>query len=590
MSEHVEGRIGRRTHNAGALRAGNAGETVLLQGWVHAIRDAGGVMFILLRDRHGLTQVTLDETAPEAAWEVARRVRLEWVVEVEGVVARRAEAAVNPDMPTGEIEVRPTRLAVLSASRPLPFTPGTQAPVSEQVRLQHRYIDLRRPELQRNLLIRHRAAQAARRYLDRLGFLEIETPVLTRSTPEGARDYLVPSRVHPGEWFALPQSPQIFKQILMVAGCDRYFQIVKCFRDEDLRADRQPEFTQIDIEMSFADRDAVMAVAEGLARHVWREVLGVELEPFAVLSYAEAMRRFGVDKPDLRFGLELAELDWGATGFRVVRGALDAGGIAKAMVVPGAAGDTSRKTLDAWTEFARRYGLGGLLWGKVKEGDAWSGPLGKVEAELRAGIPGVSPGDLVLVAAGPAAAVNAGLGNLRNHVARERGLVPEGVFRFAWVVDFPAFEWDEEAGRWVALHHPFTAPKPEHVALLGTGREAEVLSDAYDLVCNGYEVAGGSVRIHDGEVQRKVFAALGMDAEEARARFGFLLDALASGAPPHGGIAAGFDRWVMLLAGTDNIRDVIAFPKTTTAQDLMAGAPAPVDPEQLAELHVRNTV
>ncbi len=428
--------------------------------------------------------------------------------------------------------------------------------------------------------------QTARDYMHKQGFFETETPMLTRSTPEGARDFLVPCRLHPGTFYALPQSPQLFKQLLMVASHDRYFQIVKCFRDEDLRADRQPEFTQIDMELSFATTDLVMDIANDLVRTVWKKVLDHDIGEIPVLSYAEAMERFGVDNPDTRFAMEHTRLDWSATAFRVVAGALAQGGIVKAMVVKGGAKDTSRKVLDRWTDFVKRYRLSGLLWGK-RTADGWSGALGKIEPELLAQIPDVQPGDLVLAAAGPEAHVNAGLGRLRSQVARERGIIPQDRFSFCWITAFPAFDWDEDAQRWVSVHHPFTKPLDEHIPLLGTGREGEILSDAYDLVCNGYEIGGGSIRIHDSAVQERVFAALGLTMEEAHEKFGFLLDALQHGAPPHGGIAMGFDRWIMLLAGTDNIRDVIAFPKTTSAQDLMASAPNVVDPAQLVELGVK---
>ena len=585
--------ISRRTHTCGELRAAHAGQQVTLQGWVHFARDVGkDLIFLVLRDRYGTVQVTVNEAAAADVMDIARQARLEYVLEVQGTVQLRGPGLVNAEMETGEIEVFPTSVRILSRTKPLPFNIGVEAlKASEEVRLQHRYLDLRRPELQRNLLIRHKVTLAARRFLDGLGFVEIETPVLNRSTPEGARDYLVPSRVHPGQWYALPQSPQIFKQLLMVAGLDRYFQIVKCFRDEDLRADRQPEFSQIDLEMSFATRELVIEVAQGLAVTVWQEVLGHTLTAadFPIITYQESMDRFGVDNPDLRFGMEHVRLDWGGSAFGVIKGAIEAGGIAKGMVVKGAAGDTSRKVLDQWTDFVKRYRLSGLLWGKLS-GGAWSGPLGKVEAELLAAIPGVEDGDLVLVAVGPAAHVNAGLGRLRAHIARERGLIPAGTFAFCWVVDFPAFDYDEDNKRWVACHHPFTKPLDAHIPLLSQDRHAEVLSDAYDLVCNGYEILGGSIRIHDSAVQSQVFAALGLSPDEAREKFGFLLDALQYGAPPHGGWAAGLDRWTMLLCGTENIRDVIAFPKTTSGQDLMAAAPNYVDEKQLEELHVKNTV
>jgi aspartyl-tRNA synthetase len=581
----------RRTHTCGQLRAEHAGQSVTLHGWVHFARDKGRVIFLVLRDRYGTVQVTVNEEASDDVMDEARQTRLEYVIEVTGTVRLRGDGLANAAMDTGEIEVYPSSMRILSRTKPLPFSIGVEAKqASEEVRLKNRFLDLRRPELQKNFIIRHKVTLAARRYLDNLNFIEIETPVLTRSTPEGARDYLVPSRVHPGHWYALPQSPQIFKQLLMVSGFDRYFQIVKCFRDEDLRADRQPEFSQIDLEMSFATREQVIEIAQGMAKSVWSEVLGETLTDadFPIITYSESMARFGVDNPDLRFGMEHTQLDWSSSAFRVVKGAIEAGGIVKAMVVKGAAKDTSRKGLDAWTNFVRRYRLGGLLWGKVAE-EKWSGPLGKVEPELRAQIPGVEVGDIVLVAAGPAAHVNAGLGRLRAHVARERGLIRPGDFAFTWVVDFPAFDHDEDNDRWVACHHPFTKPLDEHIPLLAQNRHAEIFSDAYDLVCNGYEILGGSIRIHDADVQTQVFAALGMDEEEQNDKFGFLLNALKYGAPPHGGWAAGLDRWVMLLCGTDNIRDVIAFPKTTSGQDIMAGAPSTVADAQLTELSVQNT-
>ena len=418
--------------------------------------------------------------------------------------------------------------------------------------------------------------------------------MLTRATPEGARDYLVPSRVHPGQWYALPQSPQIFKQILMVSGFDRYFQIVKCFRDEDLRADRQPEFTQVDLEMSFATREQVMEMVEGCASEIWQEVLGRDLGEVPVLSYAESMARFGVDAPDLRFGMEhsdLTEALGGSESVVVTRGLAD-GGIAKGMNVKGAASTSSRKVLDGWTDFVRRYGMGGLLWGKVNP-DGLSGPLKKLLSEteqvsVREAL-GAEIGDVLLVGVGTASRVHAGLGKLRAHIGKALGLTAQADFAFCWVVDFPAFEYDEEEGRWYAMHHPFTAPKAEHMEAMAAGRLGEVFADAYDFVCNGYEISGGSIRIHQPEIQSKVFAALGLSPEEASAKFGFLLDALRY-APPHGGIAIGFDRMIMLLAGTENIRDVIAFPKTASAQDLMSGAPSEVDADQLVELSVRNVV
>jgi aspartyl-tRNA synthetase len=578
----------RRSHKAGELRREQIGERVTLQGWASAVRDRGGVSFVVLRDRSGQVQVVGDERSPTSARDVLRAVRLEYVVQVVGTV--QARFAPNPDLPTGEVEVVVEEVEILSGTRPLPFRLDAHGDASEEVRLKHRYLDLRRPELQQNLIVRHRVMLTVRKVLDRLGFLEIETPILTRATPEGARDYLVPSRVHPGEWYALPQSPQLFKQILMVAGMDRYMQICRCFRDEDLRVDRQPEFTQIDLEISFATQELVREIAEEMVRAVWQEVLGVEIPTIPLISYHEAMERYGVDAPDLRLGMELVELApvFAASSFAPVRAALDAGGRVKGFVVRGGA-DATRKQLDAWTGFVKSYGLGGLLWGKLGE-DGLSGPLGKagVEAQALAEAAGAAPGDLLLVGAGKPSAVYAGLGRLRVQVARERGLVPSEGFAFAWVVDFPLFE-RTETGSLASVHHPFTSALPEHVGLLGTGREHEMLANAYDLVCNGLELGGGSIRIHREEVQQQVFAALGIDAEEQSSRFGWLLDALAHGAPPHGGLAFGLDRMVMLLTGASSIRDVIAFPKTTSAQCLMSGAPSGVPAADLAELKVRST-
>jgi aspartyl-tRNA synthetase len=582
--------LGRRTHTCGALRDTHVGERVLLQGWAHAVRDRGGVTFLVLRDRHGTVQITCDERSPDAARAVAKDVRLEYVVQATGVVHARAGAA-NQGMATGAIEVVADSVEILSATRPLPFAIDDHAEASENTRLKYRFLDLRRPALQHNLVTRHQVALTVRNTLSELGFLEIETPILTKPTPEGARDFLVPSRLHAGQWYALPQSPQIFKQILMVAGMDRYFQICRCFRDEDFRADRQPEFTQIDIEISFATRALVMEVLTTLTRRIWRDVLSVDVGEIPEISYAESMRRFGVDAPDLRFGMELVDLTalLADTDFAPLRTALDDGGIVKGFCVEGGA-DTSRKTLDAWTPFVKQYGLGGLLWGKLGD-DGFTGPLAKAAADPSALIAafGAKPGDLLIVGAGPKHAANAGVGRLRVHVAKERGLVRAGDYRFVWVVDFPLFEQDPETGAWMSVHHPFTAPKDEHVGWLGTERMGDILSDAYDLVVNGTEMAGGSIRIHREEVQQQVFAALGIGPEAQRTKFGFLLDALAHGAPPHGGAAFGFDRMIMLLAGASSIRDVIAFPKTASATDLMSDAPTTVDPRDLALLHVRNT-
>jgi aspartyl-tRNA synthetase len=576
-----------RTHYCGELSAALVERTVTLCGWAHRRRDHGGVIFVDLRDREGLAQVVFDPDRPEA-FAIAERVRGEFVLRVTGRVRRRPQGTVNPDLASGEVEVLAHEVEILNPSAPPPFQIDDEN-LNETTRLTHRVLDLRREPMQKNMKLRYRTAMAVRSYLDAHGFIDIETPMLTRSTPEGARDYLVPSRVHPGEFYALPQSPQLFKQLLMVAGYDRYYQIVRCFRDEDLRADRQPEFTQIDIETSFLGEAAIQALMEGLVREVFRNVLGVELpDPFARLTHAEALARYGVDKPDLRVPLELTELTdlMKDTEFKVFRQAAQMpGGRVAALKV---SAELTRKEIDDLTPFVAAYGAKGLAYIKVNP-DGLQSPivkflakdlLDRIVSRTRA-----KPGDLIFFGADKAKIVNDALGALRLKLGHDKGLAEKG-WRPLWVVDFPMFEWDEEGKRWSAMHHPFTAPKDGHEDLLSAD-PARALSKGYDMVLNGWEIGGGSVRIHRAEVQAKVFRALGIAEDEARNKFGFLLDNLQYGAPPHGGIAFGLDRMVALMAGADSIRDVIAFPKTQRAQDLLVRAPSPVDDKQLRELGLR---
>ncbi len=578
--------VPRRTHTCGELGLADAGTQVVLDGWVGAVRDLGGLTFLQLRDRFGSTQVVLSDTADETGGLTPADIRAEAVLSIRGAVRARPEAQRKGDG-TGAIEVEVVSWRRLAACEPLPFDLSLRTASHEETRLTHRYLDLRRPELMGNLVLRHRAMQVARRELDALGFLEVETPVLTRSTPEGARDFLVPSRISRGEFYALPQSPQLFKQLLMVAGVDRYMQIVRCFRDEDLRADRQPEFTQIDLEMSFVGEDEVMAVAERLMVALWRECLGVELPaPFPRMAHAEAMARYGSDKPDLRFGMELIDGDGlGEIRFDFVRNAIADGGILRAMVLPGGA-SRSRKQLDAHTDRAKQLGLGGLLWAKIAD-DRWTGPGAKGFAEdFQAAVAdrtGATAGDLFLAATGESAVVLTAMDRLRRELAAEHDLIPKDTFACAWIVDFPLVEYDEEADRHVAMHHPFTRPLSEDLPLLDSD-PGRVRARAYDLVVNGVELGGGSLRIHEPELQDRMFRALGIGEQEAADKFGFLRRALSYGAPPHGGLAFGFDRMVAMLAGTDAIRDVIAFPKTTSASCPMTAAPSAVDPAQLRDL------
>ena len=582
-----------RTHYCGELSAALVGRTVTLCGWAHRRRDHGGVIFIDLRDRDGLAQVVCDPDRP-AAFATADRARSEYVLRITGLVRRRPEGTTNPALRSGEVEVLAHEVEVLNPSAPPPFQLDDDN-LSENTRLQYRVLDLRREPMQRNLRLRYRVAMAVREHLDRAGFIDIETPMLTRSTPEGARDYLVPSRVHPGEFYALPQSPQLFKQLLMVSGFDRYYQIVRCFRDEDLRADRQPEFTQIDIETSFLDERAIRGIMEDLMRSVFERVLQVSLpSPFPCLTYAEAMARYGSDKPDLRVPLELAELTdlMKTVEFKVFRAAADLpGGRVAALRVPRA--DLSRKEIDDYTQFVGIYGAKGLAYIKVNDRarvpDGLQSPIVKfLPAEVLAAVlerTGAANGDLLFFGADRAKVVNDALGALRAKIGHEKGYADKG-WRPLWVVDFPMFEWDDEARRWAAMHHPFTSPKDGHEDLLAAD-PGRALSKGYDMVLNGWEIGGGSVRIHRAEVQAKVFRALGIGEEEARAKFGFLLENLQFGAPPHGGIAFGLDRIVALMAGAESIRDVIAFPKTQRAQCLLTQAPSPVDEKQLRELGLR---
>ena len=581
----------KRTHTCGQLRTSDIGKTVTLTGWVDVRRDLGGVVFIDLRDRYGKTQVVFAPQHDQKAYEVAQSLRSEFVISVTGSVERRPAGTENPELPTGEIDVAGVELTILNKAETPPFPIEDSIEVSEDIRLKYRFLDLRRPSMQKNLLLRHKAAQITRSYYDRNGFIEVETPVLMKSTPEGARDYLVPSRIHHGKFYALPQSPQTYKQILMVAGYDRYFQIVKCFRDEDLRADRQPEFTQIDVEMSFVDENDVLAMTEGLIVEMWRETLGVSLQtPFTRLTYKEAMERFGSDKPDMRFGLEIHDCSAAVakSPFRVFSETVAKGGLVAGFAVPGLANYT-RNQLDMLTDYVKSLGAGGLIYLK-HQSDKVETSVDKFvkpeEAQAMAKALGTQPGDLGLLVSGTWKKALPILGTLRLEMANRLNLIPENKWNFLWVTDFPLLEYSEEDKRFVAVHHPFTSPKPEDLSMLDTD-PANARARAYDLVLNGNEVAGGSIRIFDSELQSKMFGLLGIGPEEARLKFGFMLDAFKFGAPPHGGIAYGLDRLVMLIAGQKSIRDVIAFPKTSSAMSLMDDSPSGVDKRQLDELHIR---
>ena len=585
-----------RTHTCGELRPSHLDETVTLCGWVDRVRDHKGVIFVDLRDRWGKTQVVIGPDAPTNVMESARAARSEWVLSATGRVGRRPEGTTNPKLATGEIEVVSSQLEILNEADTPVFQPGAMELPGEEVRLKNRWLDLRRTDMQNNLFLRSRIVKIMRDHFDELGFIDVETPMLGRSTPEGARDYLVPSRLEHGAFFALPQSPQLYKQLLMIAGLDRYVQVAKCFRDEDLRADRQPEFTQLDVEMSFVEAHDVTSVIESLVVKTAKDILDLDVSlPLPQFTWAECMERYGHDAPDLRFGLEIIDLteDTKGSDFRVFKSAVESGGRVRGILVSDAAEKFSRKDLDGLTTMAIEAGAKGLVWLKLDSSGSWTGPVAKnlgsdVAESIRKSL-SAKPGDLALISADSFEVTCKTLHALRKHLGKKLELYDENTMHVSWVIDFPMFARDEETGNWAAMHHPFTAPHPEDIEKL-TSNPAECRAIAYDLVINGSEAGGGTIRIHDQVTQQKVFELLGISPEVAQERFGFLLDALASGAPPHGGIALGIDRWVMLFGRLNSIRDVIAFPKTQRASDLMTGAPGLVDTKQLAELGIRTVI